>query len=407
MWDEGFHQHLVSFWDPTLSRDIIAHWLDLMNIDGWIPREQILGTEARSRVPSEFVNQLPSVANPPAMLFPLQNLVDSPESIAFLKKAWPRLKTWYGWYFRTQQGKKETSFRWRGRKPEYKTYKLRDPFFELNPKTLASGLDDYPRASNPSEDERHLDLRCWLSIGAKVLAEIGEKIGAPDIEVDTYWRMHSKLSKKSELNALHYDKDSKRYLDFGFHSEDLLMTNAMEKQTGITHHFRVLHPKGEKPRLQFVPHFGYNSLFPLIARILPPESKELVATIRQLRQPDLLWSDYGLRSLSKDSSIYNKYNTEHDGPYWRGPVWINLNYLVLSALKAYGHDEELSGPHSREIAMIYHELRANLLKTIVDEYHRTGYLWESYDDTTGHGKGTHPFTGWTALFTLIMGERYV
>lgn len=29
-----------------ISLDIIGHWLDLMNIDGWIPREQILGAEA-------------------------------------------------------------------------------------------------------------------------------------------------------------------------------------------------------------------------------------------------------------------------------------------------------------------------------------------------------------------------
>ncbi|MCH94265.1 mannosyl-oligosaccharide glucosidase GCS1-like, partial [Trifolium medium] len=46
LWDEGFHQLLIWRWDIRISLDIIGHWLDLMNIDGWIPREQILGTEA-------------------------------------------------------------------------------------------------------------------------------------------------------------------------------------------------------------------------------------------------------------------------------------------------------------------------------------------------------------------------
>lgn len=33
-------------WEVRISLDIIGHWLDLLNIDGWIPREQILGAEA-------------------------------------------------------------------------------------------------------------------------------------------------------------------------------------------------------------------------------------------------------------------------------------------------------------------------------------------------------------------------
>lgn len=37
---------LTRRWDIHISLDIIGHWLDLMNADGWIPREQILGAEA-------------------------------------------------------------------------------------------------------------------------------------------------------------------------------------------------------------------------------------------------------------------------------------------------------------------------------------------------------------------------
>lgn len=35
-----------SRWDRGISLEIIANWLDLVNMDGWIPRELILGEEA-------------------------------------------------------------------------------------------------------------------------------------------------------------------------------------------------------------------------------------------------------------------------------------------------------------------------------------------------------------------------
>ena len=88
----------------------------------------------------------------------------------------------------------------------------------------------------------------------------------------------------------------------------------------------------------------YVGLFPMLMRILPADSTELAGLLRAIADPEELWAEYGLRSLSKSSSIYNKHNTEHDAPYWRAPVWLNINFLALSALKHYSQVRQHLSP---------------------------------------------------------------
>lgn len=93
-----------------------------------------------------------------------------------------------------------------------------------------------------------------------------------------------------------------------------------------------------------------------------------------------------------------------DAPYWRGYIWINVNYLTLRALHALSRAE--GSPYQGQARGMYAELRDNLLSTILGSYARTGFFWEQYHDETGEGMRCHPFTGWTALVVSIMAEDF-
>lgn len=241
-----------------MSADIVAHWLDLMNVEGWIPREQILGLEARAKVPAEFVVQNNKNANPPTLLLTLHSMVQDLTAkgqvvpdwfISYLSRIWPRLEVWYAWFNTTQRGNDPGTFRWRGRNAS--------AIFELNPKTLTSGLDDYPRASHPTDQERHVDLRCWMALASRLMADIGKIIGKSK-EAEKYASTSEFLHDNGLLDDTHWSAEHGAYLDFGLHSEDVALQRPrpppghqqqMQKQ-------RVVH---EEPKYRYVNQVGYVS----------------------------------------------------------------------------------------------------------------------------------------------------
>lgn len=406
LWDEGFHQLLIRHWDVRICLDILGHWLDLMNTDGWIPREQILGAEALSKVPEEFVLQHPTNGNPPTLFLVLRELIygikknkftatESNEISSFLDRALVRLEAWFEWFNTTQSGKEMSSYFWHGR--DSTTIR------ELNPKTLSSGLDDYPRASHPSEEERHLDLRCWMLLAVDSLHSIRELFASSSEYKKEYGSTAKLLSDFEILNQLHFDAAYGAYFDFGNHTEKVRLS-WKEIKVGNNYPARELVREVlERPELRLVPHVGYVSLFPFMEKIIPPDSWILDKQLDLISNRSILWTDYGLRSLAKTSSLYMKHNTEHDPPYWRGPIWMNMNYRILAALYYYS---QVNGPYRERAKVIYDELRGNLIRNVVRNYHQTGFLWEHYDQKKGKGKGARLFTGWTALVLLIMAEVY-
>ncbi|CDZ96890.1 glycoside hydrolase family 63 protein [Phaffia rhodozyma] len=398
-WDEGFHLALIGEWDQDLSLEILKSWVDLIDEDGWVGREQILGEEARSKVPAEFRVQYPTYANPPTLTMALTSFISrlqaaessallssqlgldttaplplayirskylqSPEKArAYLLSVYPALRRHYLWFRQTQKGQlkewgrrppsRAEAYRWRGRTDKH---------------VLTSGLDDYPRAVPPSVGELHVDLMSWMGFFARTMKEIAGYLGEEDDE-EEYARNEKNIL--ANLDALHWSEEDQMYCDVTVDDDDDSVP---------------------------VCHAGYVSLFPFFLGLLPPSSPHLGPVLALLRNPAKLWSPYGIRSLSKDHPLFG---TDED--YWRSPVWMPFQFLALQSL--YKIYMPQPGPHQETARKIYTELRSNLIDNIFKEYQRTGYIWEQYNSLTGEGARSHPFTGWTALIANIMAEKY-
>ena len=67
---------------------------------------------------------------------------------------------------------------------------------------------------------------------------------------------------------------------------------------------------------------------------------------------------------------------------------------------------QLQGPYQKIAQDTYQRLRQVLVENIFKQFVKTGYIWEQYNDKNGQGQGCRPFTGWSALVVLMMGEKY-
>ena len=296
-------------------------WFSLIDDDGWIGREQILGHEARSKVPPEFQIQYPHYANPPTLFLIFESLIDklNDKSVVkdsddpldsirsahlqtpgkakeYLREIYPLLKRHYFWFRKTQWGDIKSydrdahstveGYRWRGRDTRH---------------ILTSGLDDYPRAQPPHPGELHTDLISWMGMMTRSMRRIAETIDEND-DVKEFVGYETAIIKN--IDDLHWDRKAKTYCD-----------------ATIDDYEESVH----------VCHKGYISIFPFLTGLLPPDSPRLKAILDLISDPEELWSDYGIRSLSQQDEFYGT-----DENYWRSPVWMNINYLAVKALLVCG-----------------------------------------------------------------------
>jgi len=144
------------------------------------------------------------------------------------------------------------------------------------------------------------------------------------------------------------------------------------------------------------PHVGYISLLPLIFGYVPEDSEAFKATLDLVdyRIPGVIYTKFGISSLSRFDSAFQK-----NSNYWTGPIWINFNYLLLRSFKIYYQNN----PRVKDL---YSNIRSAILDTMNNNFLDRGFIFEHYNLTTGLGQGNHPFTGWSGLVNFILTEQY-
>ncbi len=229
---------------------------------------------------------------------------------------------------------------------------------------IQSGADNSAALTNDPNDRSAIlavDASVWAMREYEAMALIARKLGDGD------------LAKRYEAEA---DATRGAILKHLWVKDEALFLNR-RRDTGA-----------------WVQPVTWSSFVPLAFGMLPERDAQRM--IREhLLNPAEMRSPYGFRSLAKSDPEYN--NDAIIVPYsnWRGPIWINANYLDWIALRRYGFSTEA------------HWLAQTLAGMLRRDIATWGSMHEDYNAETGAGLAPTPeqshggkfagFVGWNLL----------
>jgi len=181
----------------------------------------------------------------------------------------------------------------------------------------------------------------------QALAWIAEIIGE---DSQTITRQQAQAVKQAIQNKL-WDEEDGRYYDYDLRNKKLI------KKDTIT------------------------SYCPLLAGIPSPQQAEIL--LNQLTDPDKYWpeSGYPLATVSMQEPEFERQR------YWRGPVWVNINWFMIKGLAQYG----------------FHKQAEQLTERTLEMVSRGGFH-EYFDPFNARGYGAKDFS-WTASLIIDLIER--
>ena len=195
---------------------------------------------------------------------------------------------------------------------------------DLNNRCDESGMDNSPRFDTDS-DLYAIDFCCFMANEIRFMKKIADELGDKESS-DFFGSWYEKI--KTDINNTLWCEEDGFYYDY-----DITLNKFHNVQS-------------------------VSSFLPIFAGIC--DDNQFRKLMAHLENPDEFGTEFPIPSISKKDSTFGT-------DMWRGPVWINYNYMIYKGLADYG----------------YHELSKKIKDTTLDVinewYNRTGTVYEFYD----------------------------
>ncbi len=257
------------------------------------------------------------VTKPPILAWAALKLHETDPDLAFLEEIYIPLVRWNAWWFAMNDDDV-------------------DGLVQYN-HPYSSGLDDNPLWDHGMPVESP-DLNTYLCVQMGSLADIAGFLGM-DAEA-AMWRKRAAAIVQR------------------------MIKHMWDEEKGL---FQAL--LNEQPLDTLTPF----NLYPLWTGQLPDAIRE--ALLKHLTNPEEFWGEYALPSVAYNDASFDP------AVMWRGPVWVNINYFFIEALRQLGEHQ------------LADRLREKTLNLIMSQ----ASIYEYYNAKTGDPPPTAADVfGWTA-----------
>ena len=253
------------------------------------------------------------ITQPPVMAYGVWKLLEQGAPLAWAEALLPRLVAYLDWNKAHRDTDGNGLLEW---------------FIEAdeNCRSGESGMDNSPRFDEATQLDA-VDLNAFMANEYRCLARIADRLGLAD-QQERFTREQARFN-------------------------ELINRYGWNPETGFYHDFDPI--AGVQ-----TPVLTSAGFLPLLSGAASPQQAQRL--VDHLSDPETFGTAFPIASVSRGS------RQGHDKDMWRGPTWININWLVAEALEDYGFNDQAEGLRRQTRAMLtkYHD--------------RFGTFFEFYDE---------------------------